>query len=150
MMLSKNFSLAEMCHSATAIRLGIDNTTKDENTIKALRAVCQGILQPVRDHYGIPFRPSSGFRCLELNRALKSKDSSQHILGQAVDFEVPTVSNIDLALWIDNHLFFDQLILENYVSGDENSGWVHCSIIGENRREVLTYSGGKFKKGLVG
>lgn len=159
MQLSKNFTLAEMCHSPTAIRLGINNkippessesSIHDQNIIRALKTVCKEILQPVRDHYGIPFRPSSGYRCLALNRALKSKDSSQHVLGQAVDFEVPTITNIDLALWIDSNLKFDQLILEHYVPGDDKSGWVHCSIIGGNRQNVMTYSNGTFKKGLVG
>ena len=149
MQLSRNFSLAELTKSQTALRAGIDNSPS-EAEITNLKAVAENILQPVRDHYDVPFTPSSGFRCLELNRALKSKDTSQHVLGQAADLEVPGVSNYDLAVWIRDNLDFDQLILECYRPGDPASGWVHCSYVGrDNRGQVLTYSVANFSAGLV-
>jgi len=120
--------------------MDIDNTPSDDH-VKALELVAQKILQPVRDHFGIPFVPSSGYRCVELCEAIGSKASSQHAKGQAADFEVPTISNYDLAVWIMENLEYDQLILENYKSGDPNSGWVHCSYVSPeaNRKSVLTY-----------
>lgn len=140
MKLSPNFSLAELTKSQTADRMDIDNTPSDDH-VKALELVAQKILQPVRDHFGIPFVPSSGYRCVELCEAIGSKASSQHAKGQAADFEVPTISNYDLAVWIMENLEYDQLILENYKSGDPNSGWVHCSYVSPeaNRKSVLTY-----------
>ena len=148
--LSPNFTLAELCKSQKALRNGIDNTPTDETIIANLRALAENILQPVRDHYGVPVTPSSCYRCLELNQLIGSKDTSQHIKGQAADFEVGGVSNFDLATWIRDNLDFDQLILEHYTTGDPSSGWVHCSYVGaEDREQVLTFSGGSFQDGLV-
>lgn len=149
MQLSVNFTLEELTKSQLALRHGIDNTPGPAE-IENLRLVAEHILQPVREHYGTPFTPSSGYRCLELNRLLGAKDTSQHIAGQAVDFEVPGITNHELAAWIEDNLSFDQVILENYTEGEPNSGWVHCSYVGvANRQVALTYSNGQYKNGLI-
>lgn len=150
MKLSPNFSLNELTKSQTAIRNHIDNTPTDEH-IDALQALCKAILQPVRDHFGIPFTPSSGYRSAELCEAIGSNKRSQHAKGQAADFELAGIDNYDLACWIRDNLTFDQLILEYYKSGDPSSGWVHCSFKdkGNNRYECLTFSGKEYKKGLI-
>ena len=141
MKLSDHFSLWELTKSQTAIRNGIDNTP-DEESIRNLKEVCTKILEPVRTHYGRPFTPSSGYRCWSLNRLLGSSDRSQHITGEAVDFEVPGISNMDVARWIINELSYDQLILEFYKEPDPNSGWVHCSYVGiKNRNKARRYDG---------
>jgi len=141
MKLSDHFSLWELTKSQTAIRNGIDNTP-DEESIRNLKEVCAKILEPVRVHYGRPFTPSSGYRCLSLNRLLGSSDRSQHIIGQAVDFEVPGISNMDVARWMINELAYDQLILEFYKEHDPHSGWVHCSYDEtKNRNRARRYDG---------
>jgi len=151
--LSEHFTLEELCRSQVAARHGIDNTLReprDAAIIKNLTRVCEQILEPVRRHFGRPFTPSSGYRCLALNRQLKSSDSSQHIKGEAADFEVPGVSNADLATWIYENLTYDQLILEFYMPGDPTSGWVHCSVSGaSNRRVELTINSRGVMTGLV-
>lgn len=138
--LSKNFSLKELVKSSTATRLGIDNWPTDQQVVDNLIAVMDNIVQPVRDYYGVPFGPNSGYRCLLLNRALKSKDTSQHVLGQAVDIEVPGISNYNLAEWIVDNCEFDQVLLEFYYPGQPTSGWVHVSYVdlSTNRKQVLT------------
>jgi zinc D-Ala-D-Ala carboxypeptidase len=148
--LSKNFLLSELIKSDIAIRKGIDNYPKDKAVINNLAKLCQKILQPCRDKFG-KIHPTSGFRCLELNRLIGSKDSSQHILGQAVDFEIPSVPNYKLAYWIrDNIPVFDQIILEHYIKGQPGSGWVHVSLKEKgNRKECLTWDGNKFMEGLT-
>ena len=78
MKLSEHFSLSELTKSSTAERKGISNEP-DEEAIENLILVCDQILEPVRNHYGKPFVPNSGFRCLELNRAIGSSDKSQHV-----------------------------------------------------------------------
>lgn len=150
MRLSKNFLLSEFTKSNTATRLGIDNTPGPVE-IQALQDLADAVAQPVRDHYKRPTIITSGFRCLDLNRALRSGDNSQHILGQAMDHEVPGVSNYDLACFIRDNLSFDQLILEFYKRGDPNSGWVHVSFVSpeKNRHEILTAEkGGIYRYGL--
>lgn len=136
--LSPHFKLSEMVRSEKAIELQIDNMPRDETIINNLRIVCCRILEPVRDHFG-PFTPNSGYRCSQLNQLVRGSVTSQHTFGQAVDCEIPGVSNYDLAKWIAVNLTYDQLILEHYTRGVPNSGWVHCSIkSGQNRMQILT------------
>jgi len=147
MMLSANFSLEELTKSQTAERQSIPNNP-DEDGIYYLRMVAEKILQPVRNRYGIPFTVSSGFRSVDLCLAIGSKATSQHTKGQAVDFEVPGISNMDLSYFIKTTLDFDQLILEFYRGG--NTGWVHCSVADTPRKDLLTYDKSNgYRKGLI-
>jgi zinc D-Ala-D-Ala carboxypeptidase len=136
MELSKNFSLAEMVKSQTAERKGIPNEPRN-NHVKAMKLLCENILQPIRDEFG-SFVVSSGYRSPELCIAIGSSIDSQHAKGEAADFEVAGVDNYKLAKWIEENLPFDQLILECYTGG--NSGWVHCSYVENGRGEALTYN----------
>ena len=142
MKLSKHFSLSELTKSSTAERKGIANEP-DEDAVENLLVLCSEILEPVREHYGIPFAPNSGFRCLDLNRAIGSSDKRQHVTGQAVDFEIPGVDNKVVALWDMDNCDFDQLILEFYKEGEPTSGWVHCSYVIErdNRKSARVFDG---------
>jgi len=147
MQLSENFSLWELTKSQTAERMGISNVPNKEE-IKNLTALCKNVLQAVRSYYRVPIKPSSGYRCLALNKAIGSSSKSQHITGQAVDFEVPWVDNKVVARWIMDNLIFDQLILEFYREGDPNSGWVHVSYvepINKNRKRAQVYDGKVWK-----
>jgi len=146
MMLSKNFSLAELTKSQTAERKGIPNTPTADH-IYNLTALCENILQPIRNEFG-SFIVSSGYRSPELCEAIGSKATSQHAKGEAADFEVAGVSNYKLATWIEENLPFDQLILECFQGG--NSGWIHCSYIPDGRKETLTYNRSEgYRKGLL-
>jgi len=151
MNLSEHFTLREMTRSQTAERLGIKNEPNSDQML-ALTKVCANILEPVRNHYGIPFAPSSGFRSANLNEQIGGSARSQHCKGEAVDFEIPGVATNVLASWCrDNLPEFDQLICEAYRAGKPDSGWVHCSFAPAMRREVLTYSVGKgYMNGLPG
>jgi len=147
MMLSQNFSLAELTKSQTAERKGIDNTPNADQ-IYYLKIVSEKILQPIRNHYEVPFIVSSGFRSVDLCLAINSKATSQHAKGQAVDFEVPGITNMDLCYFIKTTLDFDQLILECYTGG--NTGWVHCSIADTPRKDLLTFDRvNGYRKGLI-
>lgn len=146
MQLSEHFSLGELTKSHTAERKGIKNVPTEQEQ-QSLALVCENILEPVRAHYEMPIIPSSGYRALELNREIGSKDTSQHVKGEAVDFEIAGVPNMDLAKWIMKNLDYDQLILEFYKTEDPNSGWVHCSYVKEkNRKIALRFGGGKWEK----
>ena len=145
-MLSKNFSLPELVKSQTAERLGIPNNPSADH-IYNMGKLAENILQPIRNEYG-PFMVSSGFRSVALCEAIGSKATSQHAKGEAVDFEVPGISNYDLAEWISDNLPFDQLILECFTGG--NTGWIHCSYVPNGRKEELTYSRSLgYRKGLL-
>ena len=148
MNLSKNFTLEEMEKSSTGIRLGIKNKA-GSGEIKNLGDICYEILEKVRAKFDDkPVTITSGFRSEELCEAIGSKKTSQHTTGNACDFEIAGVSNLEVALWIENHCDFDQLILE-YYTGEANSGWIHVSYKdGSNRKQVLTFDGKSYTNGL--
>ena len=127
MNLSRNFTLQELIKSDTAIRLDINNNP-NSGQIEKLKALCENILQPVRDHFG-RVKVTSGFRSVELCLAINSSANSQHAKAEAADFECPGVDNAELADWIHKNLPYDQLILEFYTPGEPNSGWIHASWI---------------------
>ena len=149
MQLSKNFKLEEFEKSSTATRLGIKNKA-GSGEIKNLTDLCYAVLEPVRAKIDKPIMVTSGYRSEELCVAIKSSKTSQHTKGQAVDFEIAGVSNLQLAIWIQNNCDYDQLILEFWKEEEgANSGWVHCSYNeGSNRKQVLTFNGKEFKNGL--
>ena len=132
MNLTRNFTLSELTKSDTAIRKGINNNPNAEQ-IEKLKALCENILQPIRDHFG-RVKITSCFRSVELCIAIGSSSNSQHAKAEAADFECVGVDNAELFDWIKNNLEPDQLILEFYTPGEPNSGWIHCSWIPEGRR----------------
>jgi len=143
--LSRNFSLHEAEKSHTATRLGIDNSVPQSCMANVTR-VAQHILQYPRDRFGYPITPSSWYRSPALNAAIGGAKKSQHMTGCAVDFEVPLVDNLELFEWMISGgvPVFDQMILEHYVPGDPNSGWIHASIVAgveNNRMEALKTDG---------
>ena len=127
MELSRNFSLQELIKSDTAIRRGINNNPNAEQ-IEKLKALCENILQPVRDHFG-RVKITSGFRSVDLCIAIGSSANSQHAKAEAADFECVGVDNAEVFDWIKSNLTPDQLILEFYTPGEPNSGWIHASWI---------------------
>ena len=134
MQLSEHFSLAEATFSSTAERLGIDNTVVPSNVLAQAINTAQH-MELVRSILNQPISVDSFIRSLPLNRALGSKDTSQHLLGEAVDFICPEFGTpLDIArAIISSGLTFDQLILEHT--------WVHISfksLSSENRNNVLS------------
>ena len=137
MKLSENFTLDELTKSQEAIRLGIPNEPNEEQILN-LKILCEKILQPIRDFYGMPVSVSSGFRSPELCKAIGSSSTSQHTRGEAADFEIFSIANKALAEFIVANLDYDQCILEFWNENEPNSGWVHCSYSSKyNRRQYL-------------
>ncbi len=99
MNLSKSFTLNELTKSQEATRLGIDNIPNEEQ-IQNLKIICEKILQPLRDYYGMPLSISSGYRSVALCETIGSSAKSQHTKGQAADFEIFGVANKDIADFI--------------------------------------------------
>ena len=135
-LLTPHFRLSELISTKQA---GVDNWPTEAATILKLRYCCIWILEMVRNHYGKPVRVSSGYRSPALNKKIGGATTSQHMKGEAVDFELSGIANADVCNWIKSNLVFDQLILEFYTQGEPNSGWVHCSVVPTgNRRQLLT------------
>jgi uncharacterized protein YcbK (DUF882 family) len=53
-------------------------------------------LEIIRSHFNAPITINSAYRSLEHNRKIGSNDSSQHILGKAVDIVVKGVAPDDV------------------------------------------------------
>ena len=138
MNLSRNFTLQELIKSDTAIRLDINNNP-NSGQIEKLKALCENILQPVRDHFGRA-KVTSGFRSEQLCIKIGSAVNSQHAKAEAVDFEVMGTDNAELADWINQNLDYDQLILEFYTPGEPNSGWIHCSYTPDQPRKQFLHA----------
>lgn len=126
----KHFSLSEMTFSQTATRRGMLNAPNRE-ALESLHALVANILDPLREHLGMPIVVSSGFRSLRVNELVGGSPNSQHCLGQAADIHVPSMPVADLARTIrELGLPFDQLI-------DEFGRWVHVSYSPQHRRQAL-------------
>ena len=141
--LSQHFTLWEFLRSETALKRGIDNEDITEVQLQNMQALCEKVLQPVRDHFGVPIIITSGYRCPDLNDAVKGATSSQHMKGEAADFKIKVdntkgVKLYDLYLWMVDNLSFDQLIWEVRDGGRRK--WIHVSYKNEkaNRQQVFT------------
>jgi zinc D-Ala-D-Ala carboxypeptidase len=133
MKLSKNFSLAEFIKSNVAIINLIGNTPNDQQ-IRAIKILCEKVLQPARDGLGFALEISSGFRSEELNIHIGGATNSQHMKGEAADLNCQ--DNAKLFHFIKDNLPFDQLIWE--MGNDEQPDWVHVSFTtGQLRGQVL-------------
>ena len=137
MNLSNNFTLKEMCKSATATRLGINNTPTEQH-IRNLKELCIHVLQPARNKLG-RLGVNSGYRSPELCNAVGSNPRSNHAFGLAGDIEplLDGVSNFDLLLWIYNNCEFKELIAEFFDKDDEDAGWVHVAYQAGNNKGIL-------------
>jgi hypothetical protein len=135
--ISRNFTLEELCASATAKAKGIRNNPGQTDIVN-LCALAHQILQPLRNAMNEPIKIGSGYRSLALNRAVGGVNNSQHMKGEAADLCIDG----DLQKgkrwfeWIKSHCDFDQLILEHNSKGNY---WVHVSYRadGKNRHQII-------------
>ena len=126
MNLSKNFTLEELTHSATAKRKGINNTpTKEE--IDNLKKLCETILQPIRNKYKKQIRITSGYRSYQLNKAVGGSSTSQHTKGQAADIDMGINENRILYELIKIMVKNKEIEVGQCI--DEHSfDWIHISL----------------------
>jgi putative chitinase len=152
--MAKWFTYSEFTKSATADRLGIDNTPTDEmvqdNIIELMR-----VLDGVREAWTVKCDEecwgnasiivNSGYRCEALNKALGGSKTSAHRIGAAADIEPKNGRNREFLRFmekylLDNHIPFDQLINE-YPNKDGVPSWIHIGLKnceGKYRKMVFT------------
>lgn len=129
--LTAHFFLEEFIHSSTADEREIDNSPTLD-IIANLTVTANG-LEKVRELLGNQaLRISSGYRCPELNKAVRGAKSSAHMDGYAADFTcsqfgspvkvVEVIAASDLA--------FDKVICEGT--------WTHISFDPAARRQTMT------------
>lgn len=133
MNLSPHFTLLEMTRSETAVRHGINNTP-NAIQIKKLKALCENVLEPIRDLIGLPINIHSGFRNPTVNSLVGGSINSQHKKGEAADFSVENKTPQELFDIIRaSNIPFDQII-------QEFNEWVHISFRNANRHDQLIAS----------
>lgn len=82
--LTPHFHLDEFIKSYTAKKLGISNNPTPA-VVSNLRRLCWVLLEPIRAEYGHPVRISSGYRSVQLNKAVNGVVNSYHTSGRAAD-----------------------------------------------------------------
>ena len=119
------FTIQELTASATAKKLGIDNTPTEE--IKKHLQELIDFLNPIREKWGSGIRVSSGFRCKKLNDAVKGSPTSVHQIGYAADIVNVKGKYEDFEKFIVDYLKdkkFDQCIRER----SKTSKWIHIGL----------------------
>ena len=136
--ITKNFTYDELIYSATANRLGLDNTPTPEEKEKLIQ-LAKTILQPIRDRWGSAIVITSGFRSDAVNKAVGGVKTSQHRKGEAADIKIGSKAQ--------NKALFN-LIYKMVKVGDIKVGqlideygysWVHVSLPreGKTNNQVL-------------
>ena len=138
----KYFTLTELTNSRTAANNRINNTPTAE-VRKALTALVDHVLDPIRHAYGKPIYVTSGYRCPTLNQIVGGAANSQHMKGEAADMHVGSAEvGRKMYAWIVGHTDFDQLILERCWRdrrGLQHPAWIHISYTRRrrNRGQVI-------------
>ena len=152
--MTPNFSLAEFVRSSTAARLRLSNDLPPALTPAALQTLA--MMQRIRDRLcliagrDIPVTITSGYRSLAVNRAIGSRDGSDHVRAAACDWQAssfgsPTDICRTLAPLV-SELQIGQLI--NEFPGA--NGWVHTSTLMPNKsvNRIITISAAGIKPGV--
>lgn len=150
--ISPNFTQYDVCHSDTALKLGIDNIPSPQ-IIQTATILCKNILEPIVVYYNKRLNVSCMYRGKDLNKRLKGAVTSQHLLGQACDFTITGINckkifndiiSGRICLPVNKkpiplNQLVDQCIYENT--------WIHISYSNKVRRkEFLKLENGKYIK----
>ena len=135
----KFFSIEELTQSATAKRLGIDNTPSDKIK-KNLTLFINTVLDPIREDWGSPIIVSSGYRCPELNKAVGGANTSGHQYGYCADLQVKggmkkirELADFILKWMKDHNTKWDEILFEQ--SGGVT--WLHFCWIGKDGKQRM-------------
>lgn len=139
MNLSKYFTLEELTFSEIAGRLGIENTPSTEIANQLSFTAYQ--MDKVRELLGYPVLVSSGYRCPQLNAAVKGSPTSSHMKGEAIDFICPGFGSVREVFdkIRKSGIEFDQLIVEF-------GRWVHIGFGPKIRKQVMVYDGKSYRE----
>ena len=137
------FTLDELCRSATATRLGIDNMPT-EAIKRNLVFLVSIALDPLREVLGQPLYINCAYRCPALNKAVGGSKTSAHLQGLAADTHIRGNNRLIYDSMIKAGLPFDQIIMYDSL---RNPRFVHIGISRvKNRGEVLFSQNGRYVK----
>lgn len=134
----KYFTIKELCKSNTADKLNIDNSPSKEIE-KNLTSLIDNCLDIIRGSFGEPIKVNSGYRCPELNTAVKGSKTSAHVKGMAADLDSKDNKKLwDTIIELNKRgiIEFRQLIWEK--GNDQSPAWVHIEYNpGNNKNQIL-------------
>ena len=141
--LTQHFTVAESQVTST----GLGNIpTKEHLAAIQNTATNMEIVRAILNR--LPITVNSWYRSSAVNKAVGGVDTSEHAVGQAVDFVCPRFgSPFQIAVELSKYaaiLNYNQLIYEGT--------WVHISFPPDGqrgKREILTMKKGKYYKGLI-
>jgi hypothetical protein len=147
MQLTEHFSLEELTVSDFAVRHQIDNSPPAD-VVDNLRVLAEG-LERVRDVLGgRPIHVNSGYRCKELNTALKGAADSMHMRGLAADIVCPQFgAPLDVCRAIAAADFPTDEIIHEF------GQWTHVAFAAPNtaprgKRLTIAHDGRGYQPGL--
>lgn len=133
---SKYFRWREFLRSATAAKLGIDNTPPKDVQDNIIY-LTTNVLEPLREALG-PIVITSGYRCDALNNAVQGAKGSFHRFGNAADIRSPAVSPVSLRQ-IFTHIH-EKLPYTELIAEEIPDGWVHVALArGRETEHQLKY-----------
>lgn len=147
--LSKNFKLSEFLDSDRARADGIPNDL-DLVMTSRLKEATVGLFQPARDLLG-PLNVTSGFRSMDLNKAIGGAKNSAHMKASAMDAQPLKLSLKEAMIKIaDSSLVFDQVIMEMGAHHNRtNDDWIHFGwrhpVTWQQRRQLLVMENGVYR-----
>lgn len=133
--LSAHFTLEEATNSQTAARLGLSNDPPLDIAMNMKRAALS--LELIRMELNSnAIHISSWYRSPEVNKAVGSKPTSDHLTGWAIDFTCPTYGSVDAVIRaiMRSKVPYKQVIREFANNG---GGWVHISFNGDQRQALI-------------
>lgn len=133
------FKMSELIHSDIATAYKISNCPTTEHMDNLLNLIYY-VLQPLREILGVPVVVTGGYRSAALWQKLQDlgknpAKNSQHLIGQAVDIQVPKKDLREVFEIIKAKLPYDQLLFEYDSYGNK---WIHVSYNhGKNRMQAI-------------
>lgn len=129
MKLSEHFDVSEFVPAGTK--------TVPGDILGNMVVLAVAILEPLREHFGVPVHIHDCWRPAAKNAAVGGVQNSDHLTGSAVDFHVAETpyatweeNTIEAFDWIRENLPFGQLILEDHRmhTGEPGKLWVHVAL----------------------
>ncbi len=143
--LTKHFNLYDFLASETALLMDIENVPHEAEVVPRLARLAELLLEPVLAQFNTRPQITSGYRCPALNERVGGSATSQHMMGCAVDFQLPGTNLLEVVNWMKDTLDYDQLLLERSAS----ERWIHVSYVaGANRKQVKWFDGHKWHEDL--
>lgn len=137
----KYFTIDELCYSATAVRMGIENKP-DNGVICNLSRLVREVLDPLREEYGRPIIVTSGYRSPKLNKHVGGTKYSAHLDGRAADirsthYDRELIKEIgEIIVKHINDWPIDQVIFEKRDHRGLPS-WIHVAFSRSPRRMII-------------